>query len=269
VLLAVSGSVAAVKWPQLVLALSAFADVRVATTKASRAFHAATEAYDAESLTAAGAVLRATEAREAAAGRYAHPSAAGGGAPAAAGGGGGSGGGAATVIPVPPMAPHGPHVPLFTDADEWHGYKAVHTDAVVHIELRKWADVLLVAPMSANTLAKMAMGLADNIVTCVARAWDLRDARKAFLAAPAMNTAMLEHPVTAPQVTTLRSWGVVVLPTAPPRVLACGDVGSGAMLAVGDVVAVVRAACAGGDAWRAARAQYDPPPPLALLTPRS
>ncbi len=45
-------------------------------------------------------------------------------------------------------------------------------DPVLHIELRRWADVLLVAPLSANTLAKMANGLADNLLTCVVRAWD-------------------------------------------------------------------------------------------------
>lgn len=44
----------------------------------------------------------------------------------------------------------------------------------MHIELRRWADVLVIAPLSANTLAKLAHGLSDNLVTCVARAWDFR-----------------------------------------------------------------------------------------------
>lgn len=42
----------------------------------------------------------------------------------------------------------------------------------MHIELRRWADVLLIAPLSANTLAKAAGGLCDNLLTCVVRAWD-------------------------------------------------------------------------------------------------
>jgi hypothetical protein len=45
---------------------------------------------------------------------------------------------------------------------------------VVHIELRRWADLLLIAPLSANTLAKAAGGLCDNLLTCVVRAWDFR-----------------------------------------------------------------------------------------------
>jgi hypothetical protein len=45
-------------------------------------------------------------------------------------------------------------------------------DPVMHIELRRWADALVVAPLSANSLAKMAHGLADNLLTCIVRAWD-------------------------------------------------------------------------------------------------
>lgn len=45
-------------------------------------------------------------------------------------------------------------------------------DEVMHIELRRWADVLVIAPLSANSLAKLAHGLCDNLLTCVARAWD-------------------------------------------------------------------------------------------------
>jgi phosphopantothenoylcysteine synthetase/decarboxylase len=42
----------------------------------------------------------------------------------------------------------------------------------MHIELRRWADVFIVAPLSANSLAKLANGMCDNLVTCIARAWD-------------------------------------------------------------------------------------------------
>ena len=65
---------------------------------------------------------------------------------------------------------------------------------MLHIELRRWADLLLIAPLDANTLAKLAAGLADNCLTCVWRAWD--PARPVVLA-PAMNTLMWQHPLTA------------------------------------------------------------------------
>lgn len=52
--------------------------------------------------------------------------------------------------------------------DEWHAWKEVG-DPVLHIELRRWADCLLIAPLSANTLAKIAQGFCDNLLTCVVR----------------------------------------------------------------------------------------------------
>jgi phosphopantothenoylcysteine decarboxylase len=59
----------------------------------------------------------------------------------------------------------------------------------------------------------------------VARAWDFR---KPLLVAPAMNTAMYEHPITAQQLGTLTGWGITVIPSIS-KILACGDVGYGAM----------------------------------------
>ena len=49
---------------------------------------------------------------------------------------------------------------------EWRAWKTVG-DPVLHIDLRRWADVLLIAPLSANTLAKLANGMCDNLLTCV------------------------------------------------------------------------------------------------------
>ena len=57
------------------------------------------------------------------------------------------------------------------DEDEWRAWRQVG-DEVLHIELRRWADALVLAPLSANTLAKAAGGLCDNLLTCVVRAWD-------------------------------------------------------------------------------------------------
>lgn len=56
---------------------------------------------------------------------------------------------------------------VYTDEDEWNGYTTVGVDPVVHIELRKWADVLLIAPLSANSLSKLANGIADNLIVSV------------------------------------------------------------------------------------------------------
>lgn len=101
------------------------------------------------------------------------------------------------------------------------------------------------APLSANTLAKLAAGLADNLLTCVARAWDFR-AGKPVVIAPAMNTAMWEHPLTAAHLRLLGDvLGITIVPPTT-RALACGDVGAGAMAAVGDVVDAVRAATRAG-----------------------
>lgn len=120
------------------------------------------------------------------------------------------------------------------------------TDAVQadgsHIALIDWADVLLFAPLSANSLAKLALGLCDNIVTAAARAWPLDQQDKPFVVAPAMNTKMWSHPATQAHIDTLERWGVhVVAPVE--KVLACGDLGVGAMASVSTVVEAVRNAC--------------------------
>src|SRR5262249_7581853 len=83
---------------------------------------------------------------------------------------------------------------LILDEDEGPGRDTgkhwQRDEPVLHIELRRWADVFVVAPLDANTLAKLACGLADNCLTCVWRAWD---AARPVVLAPAMNTLMWEH----------------------------------------------------------------------------
>uniref|UniRef100_A0A8D0ESI6 Phosphopantothenoylcysteine decarboxylase n=1 Tax=Strix occidentalis caurina TaxID=311401 RepID=A0A8D0ESI6_STROC len=95
------------------------------------------------------------------------------------------------------------------------------SDPVLHIELRRWADLMLVAPLDANTLAKLANGICDNLLTCVIRAWDLS---KPLLFCPAMNTAMWEHPITAQQVEQLKGFGYTEIPCVVKK-LVCGDEG--------------------------------------------
>jgi phosphopantothenoylcysteine decarboxylase len=97
--------------------------------------------------------------------------------------------------------------------------------------------LFIVAPLSADTLAKLSHGLADNLLTSVARAWSFD---KPILAVPAMNTAMWDHPLTAPQLEVLTKLGFnLVAPVS--KMLACGDVGTGAMAAVDDIVTAARA----------------------------
>jgi phosphopantothenoylcysteine decarboxylase len=127
------------------------------------------------------------------------------------------------------------------DADEWKAWNQLG-DPVIHIELRKWADVLVVAPATADFIAKTVNGFSDNLVLSVCRAWDFT---KPFLIAPAMNTMMWEHPITYRQIATLQAWGVrIVEPIS--KELACGDVGMGGMADVDAVTSAVRAALTPG-----------------------
>ena len=110
-------------------------------------------------------------------------------------------------------------------------------DPVLHIELRKWADIILIAPLSAHSLAKIANGLCDTLLTCVCRAWDFQN--KPFVVAPAMNTLMWNHPLTDRQLRVLSDdLSVTVIPPAACKTLACGDIGAGAMASVDDIARV-------------------------------
>ena len=62
-----------------------------------------------------------------------------------------------------------PRVHVWTDEDEWQAWQQMG-DPVLHIELRRWADLVLIAPCSANTLAKLSQGLCDNVLTSLMRA---------------------------------------------------------------------------------------------------
>ena len=92
---------------------------------------------------------------------------------------------------------------------------------VTHISLAKKADVILVAPATANVIAKMAHGIADDMLTTVVLA-----AKCPKLVSPAMNTGMLENPITQDNISTLERYGFTVIPSES-GVLACKDVGSG------------------------------------------
>ena len=97
-----------------------------------------------------------------------------------------------------------------------------------HIQMADEADLLLVAPATANTLAKMALGIADNALTCIALALN---ANAKILLAPAMNGKMWLHPATQQNVLTLNQRGAKFI--GPEEgLLACGYEGPGKMISV-------------------------------------
>lgn len=122
-------------------------------------------------------------------------------------------------------------IPVLREEDEWKDWKSVK-DPILHIELRRWADLMVIAPLDANTLAKLANGICDNLLTCIVRAWDLK---RPLLFAPAMNTFMWDHPLTGRQIDTLKSFGYKEIPCIRKK-LACGDDGFGAMAEVSTIV---------------------------------
>ncbi len=110
--------------------------------------------------------------------------------------------------------------PCFTDQDEWQ-----NTQEVLHIQLAKWCDVLLIAPLTANTLAKLNHGICDNLLTSTVRA--LGD--KPLLLAPAMNTAMWENGLTARHIRQLAEFYDITLIQPVAKRLADGDTGMGGL----------------------------------------
>lgn len=168
----------------------------------------------------------------------------------------------AALDPADPQQPERNRDVVILDEDEWPGRSEgrLHPlgDPVMHIELRRWADLLAIAPLDANTLAKLACGLADNCLTCVWRAWD---PGRPVVLAPAMNTLMWEHPLTGRHLRQLAAdSGAGTIPpetdldgvmaginrtcprlrVVPPvsKRLACGDVGVGGLAEVDDIVAM-------------------------------
>jgi phosphopantothenoylcysteine decarboxylase len=158
-------------------------------------------------------------------------------------------------------------VQIVSDGDEWIGsgsnYRYQSGDKILHIELRRWAEILVVAPLDANTLAKFALGLTEGCLASLWRAWDWT---KPVILVPAMNTIMWNHPVTCRHIKTIaedigilfdnnqtkieeiigfinlyQSKLKIVMPIE--KTLACGDHGVGAMANIADVQKVIRSIC--------------------------
>ena len=114
------------------------------------------------------------------------------------------------------------HTDVFDDSDP---------SVVQHIALAKKADLMIVAPATANFLAKAAAGIADDMLTTVLTAF----INKPVIVCPAMNTMMYDNPVTQRNIGTLKELGFTFV---EPReaLLACGDVGRGALANVDDII---------------------------------
>jgi phosphopantothenoylcysteine decarboxylase/phosphopantothenate--cysteine ligase len=125
---------------------------------------------------------------------------------------------------------------------EVHSDVFEHPEAVLHVRLARAADVAVVAPATANVLARLALGLADDLLTST-----LLEFTGPLVVAPAMHSGMWTHPATAGHLETLRARGVsVVGPVEGP--LAAGDRGMGRMAEPEEIVAALEAAAgAGGD----------------------
>lgn len=102
-----------------------------------------------------------------------------------------------------------------------------------HIDLARWADIFVVAPASANTIAKLSLGLADDLLTTVALATEAP-----LLIAPAMNTVMWNKPVTQGHLHALADAGARFVDPAA-GVLACGEVGVGKLASVESIVLAI------------------------------
>ncbi|MDO8544353.1 MAG: bifunctional phosphopantothenoylcysteine decarboxylase/phosphopantothenate--cysteine ligase CoaBC [Opitutaceae bacterium] len=110
--------------------------------------------------------------------------------------------------------------------------------ALDHIALTRWAHVTIVCPATANTINRMAAGIADDLAGALLLAHDWR---KPLLLAPAMNPAMWSHPATVAAIERLRGWGVRVIRVGSGRT-ACGEVGEGRLAEPEAIVAGVEAA---------------------------
>jgi phosphopantothenoylcysteine decarboxylase len=120
---------------------------------------------------------------------------------------------------------------VFTDQSEWHITKGLNEQSL-HLELVQWADILIISPMDANTLGKISSGICDNLLTCIARAWDLH---KPLLFCPEMNTKMFLHPITSKQIEELKIYGYYELPSISETLLTDSS-GAGALSEINYII---------------------------------
>ena len=151
ILICVTGSVAAIKIPEIVIILSKFADIQLICTKSAMHFiHCCSDYHNSNwnEFNKIGGLERF----------------------------------------------------LVDEQIEWQSWNRVN-DGVLHIDLQKWADMIVVLPASADIIAKLSVGISDTFLLTVLKAWDLK---KPCLIFPAMNTNMWNHPSTIAHLDTLK-----------------------------------------------------------------
>ncbi|MEX0734380.1 MAG: flavoprotein [Steroidobacteraceae bacterium] len=104
--------------------------------------------------------------------------------------------------------------------------------AMDHINLARWADAALLCPATANSMNRLAAGIADDPIGALFLAWEI--ATKPYLIAPAMNATMWDHPATRASRERLAEFGARLLPVGDGR-LACGEAGEGRLLEVAEI----------------------------------
>jgi phosphopantothenoylcysteine decarboxylase len=139
----------------------------------------------------------------------------------------------------------------YGDRDEWKnnfglGPEWNKGDPVLHVDLAQEFDVLVIAPATMNTIAKMANGITDNLLSCVFAAWGKE---KPVIIAPAMNTNMWNSRANQFNLKDLLYAGVRVVHPVE-KMLACGVVGMGAMADIKDIVKEVALSLTETDGWR-------------------
>ena len=111
-------------------------------------------------------------------------------------------------------------------------FAAINEHSTEHISLPDWADLMIIAPATANVLCKMANGIADDALTTTFAAM-----RKPVVIAPAMNTNMYESPATQKAINELSTWDNITMLDAASGELACGTTGKGRMQEIETIVA--------------------------------
>lgn len=114
----------------------------------------------------------------------------------------------------------------------------MNNDGLAHIDLSAWADVCIIAPLTANTLSKLSAGLCDNLLTSTVLA--LPTSSPLYIA-PAMNTRMWENPLTQNNLSTFMKQRKKTI-LLPPREgkLACNEEGTGAMMSIEDMLKQIK-----------------------------
>ena len=108
--------------------------------------------------------------------------------------------------------------------------------AMEHISLGRWADIVIAAPATSNLINKLSAGIADDAVSTV---WQAAYGQgKPMVIVPAMNTRMWTYPATRESIVRLKQWGIHVLPVASGE-LACGEQGDGRMLETNEILQMV------------------------------